>query len=108
MQIQLQAIGRKPTSLRKAITDDLKKNGHELLTIEEDRNHERNPGWAKISCTGVPGTLNITWVQHSRMLVARAITRKDNTPHKLLGVFLEYLTERHGKQITSINIQLRY
>ena len=107
MQVQLQAFGRKSTSLRKAITDDLKKHEHDVLQIEEMRNPDRNPGWAKITGTGVPGALNIEWDASAHMLLARVITRNDNTPHKLLGVFLEYLIERHGKQITSINIQLR-
>ena len=107
MQIQLQAFGRKSISLRKAITDDLNKYEHEMLRIEEMRNPDRNPGWAKISGIGVPGALNIEWDASAHMLLARAITRKVNTPHKLLGVFLDYLIERHGKQITSINIQLR-
>lgn len=107
MQIQLQAFGRKSVSLRKAITDDLKKHEHDELRIEEMRNPDRNPGWSKISVAGVPGALNIEWDASAHMLLARAITRSGNTPHKLLGIFLDYLIERHGKQITSINIQLR-
>ena len=108
MQVQLQAFARKKTSLRKAITEDLKSVGHEVLRIKEMRNPERTPGWAKISGgADVPGALNIEWDASAHMLLGRVITRSGNTPHKLLGIFLDYLIERHGKQISSINIQLR-
>lgn len=107
MQIQLQAFSRKTESLRKAITDDLAKRGHEVLILEEFLNLKRKPGWSKISGRGFPGAINIEWDASAHMLLARAIARKGNMPHKLLGAFLEYLVERHGKKIASINIQLR-
>jgi hypothetical protein len=109
MQIQLQAFGRKRAdSLRKEITDDLAVRSHELLVVKEHRNRTRKPGWSKIGGKGdLPGTLNIEWDASAHMLLVRAITRRGNTPHRLLGVFLEYLFERHGKKISSINIQLR-
>jgi hypothetical protein len=107
MQIQLQAFSRKSGSLRKAITDDLAKRGHDVLTVGEVLNLERKPGWSKISGHGLPGALNLAWDGSANMLLVRAITRGGNTPRKLLGVFLDYLLERHGKRIASINIQLR-
>ena len=107
MQIQLEAFGRRQGSLRKAITDDLSSRGHEVLAVDKKVDLDRKPGWAKISGRGLPGTLNIEWDASAHMLLARAITRGGNTPHKLLGAFLEYLIERHGKRIASINIQLR-
>jgi hypothetical protein len=107
MQIQLQAFCRRPVSLRKAITDDLTRRGHEVLQVEAKKSVDRNPGWAKITGKGFPGAINLEWDADAHMLHARAITRMGNTPHKLLGVFLDYLIERHGKKIASINIQLR-
>lgn len=107
MQIQLQAFSRKTASLRKAITHDLSRRAHAELTVKEVLNRDRKPGWAKISGKSFPGALNIEWDSNARMLVVRAIARGGNTPHKLLGVFLDYLIQRHGKKIASINIQLR-
>jgi hypothetical protein len=107
MQIQLQAFTRKKSSLRKAITDDLTVHGHDVLAIEKKVDLDRKPGWSKISGKGLPGALNIEWDASAHMLLARAITRGGNTPHRLLGAFLEYLIEQHGKGISSINIQLR-
>src|SRR5262245_44276328 len=107
MQIQLQAFCRKCRSLRKAITDDLTRREHEVLVVQKILDNERNPGWSKITGHHVPGAINLEWDASTNMLRARAITRKGNRPHLLLAVFLEYLIERHGKKITSINIQLR-
>ena len=107
MQIQLQAFSRKKESLRKTITDDLLNQGHDVLVVKQVLNLERRPGWSKITGKDLPGALNIKWDGSAHMLLVRAITRKGNTPHKLLGVFLDYLIERHGKRIASVNIQLR-
>jgi hypothetical protein len=110
MQIQLQAFSRKGSrsdSLRKAITDDLLRREHELLAIKEVLKAARKPGWAKVTGNDLPGALNIEWDPSAHMLLVRAITRGGNTPHRLLGVFLDYLIERHDKKIASINIQLR-
>jgi hypothetical protein len=41
------------------------------------------------------------------MLTARAIAKRGNTPHKLLGELIAYLIERHGRKVSSVNIQLR-
>lgn len=87
--------------------DDLVSREHDVLVVNEILNIGRKPGWSKISGKGLSGALNIEWDASAHMLLVRAITRKGNTPHKLLGVFLDYLIERHGKRIASINIQLR-
>ena len=52
------------------------------------------------------GAINIEWDPNQQMLTARAIAKKGHLPHELLGIFLAYLTERHGRRISSINIQL--
>jgi hypothetical protein len=107
MQIQLQAFSRRPMSLRKAITDDLTSREHEVLHVEAKKSIDRKPGWAKISGRRLPGAINLEWDGNTHMLTARAIAKRGNKPHKLLAVFLEYLIQRHGKKIASINIQLR-
>jgi hypothetical protein len=107
MQVQLQAFSRKTESLRKAITDDLENYSHEVLFVKEKLNPERKSGWSKVQGKNLPGALNIEWDASSHMLLVRAVTRGGNTPHQLLGVFLDYLLERHGERISNINIQLR-
>ena len=107
MQVSMQAFGRRGDSLRRRITDDLYTRPHDVLYVEEFKNPERSPGWAKILGQGLSGALNLEWDASARMLLVRAIAKKGNKPYELLGVFLAYLFERHGKSIASINIQLR-
>jgi hypothetical protein len=107
MQIQMQAFSRRPDSLRKIIADDLSARPHAVLYLQEFKSPERVPGWSKILGKHLPGAINIKWEASSRMLTARAIAKRGNTPHELLGVFLAYLIERHGRKVTSVNIQLR-
>jgi hypothetical protein len=107
MQIQMQAFGRKPDSLRKVIADDLSAHPHSELYLQEFKSPERVPGWSKIRGINHPGAINIKWDASSRMLTARAIAKRGNTPHKLLGEFIAYLIERHGRKVASVNIQLR-
>ena len=107
MQIQMQAFGRKAVSLRRIIGDDLYDHPHEVLYVQEFKNPQRAQGWAKIKGKGLAGAINLEWDGKSHMLVARAIAEKGNTPYELLGIFLAYLMERHGRRVASINIQLR-
>jgi hypothetical protein len=107
MQIQMQAFSRRRDSLRKIIADDLSAHRHAVLRLEEFKSPSRAPGWSKILGEGLPGAINIKWDASSRMLTARAIAKRGNMPHELLGVFIAYLIERHGRKVTSVNIQLR-
>ena len=75
--------------------------------MQERQNPQRYRGWAKVIGKGLPGAINLEWDPKSHMLVVRAIAEKGNTPYQLLGIFLAYLMERHGKKVASINMQLR-
>jgi len=107
MQIQMQAFAKRSGSLRRIITEDLARREHEVLCVREFLNVQRSKGWAKVLGRGIPGALNIEWSASQRMLTIRAIAKKGNKPYQLLGVFMQYLLERHGTKITNINIQLR-
>lgn len=107
MQVQMQAFAKRNVSLRRIITDDLTRRGHESLFVQEFKNPQRQRGWAKVRGEGIPGAINVEWDGDQRMLIARAIAKKGNKPYKLLGIFAAYLIDRHGRKITSINIQLR-
>lgn len=106
MQLQFQAFARGGKSLRKAITDDLARRPYPPLMVERKRSRNRRPGWSKLTAKLLPGAINFDWDAAGRMLMVRAVTRRQNRPHALLGVFLQYLFERHGRRIASINIQL--
>jgi hypothetical protein len=102
----MQAFSKQSGSLRKAITQNLEKGGHELLYVKEGKTTARSPGWAKIKARGVGGIINIEWDAGQRMLTARAIAEKGNYPHEVLGIFVGYLVQKHRKRVAAINIQL--
>ena len=116
MEIRLQAIakakkGAVPESLRKVVVEHLDRVECTYLCLDGKQKKGRNPGWARIKATAewaseYRGVLKIEWLAEQRMLVARAETRGANTPHLLMGAFVHYLMEFHGKRIHSINIQL--
>jgi hypothetical protein len=111
MQIQMQAFGRRTKgqsrSLRQIIARDLERRPHPVLYVQAHKSPERVPGWTKLRGKGLPGAINMRWDAASRMLTARAIAKRGNMPHELLGTFLAYLFERHGRRVASVNIQLR-
>ncbi len=81
--------------------------GSDVLFVTQSRKPERKPGWLKVAGVGMPGILNIQWEPQAQMLLVRAVAKQGNTPHRLLGPFLDYLLGRFGEGITSVNIQLR-
>jgi hypothetical protein len=111
MQIQLQAFAKRgrsgsPPSLRRLVTQDLDRGKHDLLYVEEFKDPQRSPGWAKVKGRDVPGAINLEWDGGQRMLTARAIAKMGNRPHQLMAIFVAYLVERHGRRLHSVNLQL--
>ena len=110
MQIQMQALAKRgrgrSISLRTRVTQDLDRRQHDRLYVVKSKDLERKPGWAKIKAEGADGVINLSWDSNCHMLTARAISRGGNRPHDLLAIFVQYLIERHGRRIRSINLQL--
>ena len=106
MQIQMQALAKRgrgrSISLRTRVTQDLDRRQHDRLYVVKSKDLERKPGWAKIKAEGTDGVINLSWDSNCHMLTARAISRGGN----LLAIFVQYLIERHGRRISSINLQL--
>ncbi len=96
------------SSLRKAVIDDLSRNSDHLLAIEYEKKRGRKNGWTKIKANGVNGVcgaLNIKWDNHSKSLIGRAVTKGNNQPDMLLGLFVRYLLCEHADQINAIMIR---
>lgn len=111
MQIQLQAFARRgrggtPQSLRRLVAQDLDRGKHAPLYVDEFKDTERSPGWAKLKAKGVHGAINLEWDGSQRMLTARAIAKMGHRPHRLMALFVAYLLARHGTRLHSVNIQL--
>lgn len=91
-------------SLRDIIISDLEKGRHEL-NVDLEKKPGRPNGWAKVSADGLPGKLNISWEAAAKTLIVRAIAKRGNNPHELLGRFLSYLMQRRRHRISSILIR---
>jgi hypothetical protein len=107
MQIQCKVLMKSGGSLRTAIVNDLRKSKRAPLTVEQSKNMNRPKGWAKIASEDLPGVINMEWIPSQKMLMVRAIAEKGNIPHKILGVFVQYVLSRYKKKIKAINIQLQ-
>ena len=108
MQSQMQVYGRKPDSLRKAIIEDLLNHKRRRLPLYVDtaKKRERSPGWSKIKGLKLHGALNVEWEAGQRMLTVRAIAKKGNTPHDLMGQFVAYLLKFHQRRVDFITIPM--
>ena len=105
MQITIHVICKKQLSLRDAILED-GKNGRldeYDLWVKAAKSNFRPHGWTKVLGKGIDGALNINYVANAKTLVARVIT-KGGKPGPLFGKFLQYLWERHRRDIKGILI----
>ena len=105
MQIVVQVLCKKGTSLRDAIAKDKKIEDYGLV-ISEQKRVGRNRGWTKVhsSIKGIYGAINIQWLGASNMLLCRVVTRGNGKPGLIIGDFTDYLINRHFRRIQGINI----
>lgn len=103
MQIVLNVMAKPSTrqSLRETIIADLQNRDYGLEVIFEKKIGRRR-GWAKIRARDLTGALNISWHAPSKMLIARAVGKKGNSPSELVSRFVCYLLDRRGKSFTSL------
>jgi hypothetical protein len=103
MQIVLNVMARPSTrkSLRETVIADLQSADYGLEVVFEKKIGRRR-GWAKIRAAGLKGALNISWHAPSKMLIARAVSKKGNTPGDLVSRFVRYLLERRRRDFTSL------
>lgn len=104
MQILVQALCSKGTSLREAIAGDRRLDRHGLQ-VTRQMQPGRAPGWLKLHATDptrARGALNVEWDAQSAVLSARVITRGSRKPSRIVGDFINYLLDRHSGRVQSI------
>jgi len=74
--------------------------------VDTAKKRERSPGWAKIKGFKLHGVLNVEWEGGQRMLTVRAIAKKGNNPHDLMGQFVAYLLKFHQRRVDFITIPM--
>jgi hypothetical protein len=91
-------------SLREAIASDHRLEDYDL-SVQRRKKSGRNPGWAKLTSTqGDPGAVNLEWDGSTKTLTARVVTRGRQGPGLIIGLFIEYLLDRHSKRIRAISV----
>lgn len=105
MQIVIQVVCTRGTSLREKITSD-KKLGKHLLQVTEEKRTDRSRGWAKLHSTERDrrGAINVQWLAATNILLARVVTKSGNKPNLIIGDFVDYLIARHKSRIQAISI----
>jgi hypothetical protein len=105
MQILVQTICSKGSSVRVAILKDKALSDYGLQVSQQKRNIRSN-GWAKLHSADRSrhGAINISWEANSQVLLARVVTRGEGDPSSIIGDFVGYLLARHKSRIQSISI----
>ncbi len=107
MQILIHALCTKGQSLREAIANDPRLEGHGLEVVRE-KQAGRAPGWMKLrSADSARGALNVEWDAGSAVLSARVITRGSRRPSPIVGDFVNYLLDRHRARVQTITTAYR-
>lgn len=105
MQIVIQVVCTKGSSLREKIAND-RALGRHLLQVTQEKRPDRSRGWAKLHSTERDrrGAINVQWLAATNILLARVVTRSGNKPNLIIGDFVDYLIARHKKRIQAISI----
>ena len=91
-------------SLREAIASDAKLEDYHLY-VERRKKSGRNPGWTKLRSTeGDSGVVNLEWDKATKTLTARVVSRSRKVPALTIGLFVNYLFDRHVRRIRAITI----
>jgi len=102
MQILVQVLSTRGTSLREAIMNDEKIGAFGLQVVEEKRSG-RSPGWAKVrSNDDRRGALNLEWDTSAAILSCRIVTRGSRKPSPVVGDFINYILTRFPNRVQSI------
>lgn len=107
VQVLVQAICCRGTSVRDAIVKDAALRDFALQVTEQKRQDRKN-GWAKVHSTdkSIIGVINISWDSKTQVLLARVVTRGDGNPSNIIGSFVSFLLTRLPSRVQSISILL--
>jgi hypothetical protein len=108
MQILVQTICTKGSSIRVAILKDKALSDYGLCVLKQKSN-KRSNGWAKLHSAdrSMHGAINISWEANSQILLARIVSRGEGNPSSIIGDFVGYLLARHKRRVQSISIHPR-
>ena len=105
MQLLIQVVCTPGKSLRESIAKHPKISEHGL-TVSQQLNPDRSPGWTKLHSTLADrnGAINVQWNPHACLLIARVVTRAKGDPALISRDFIGFLLRRFKRRIKSISV----
>jgi hypothetical protein len=103
MQTLIHVVSSKPDSLRKKIANDPRLEKFKLQ-LAKQKQMGRSPGWLTLHSTYSHGAIKVEWIDSSRTLLCRIITRGGGKPHDIVGDFVRYIFTRFRRRIEAITI----
>lgn len=105
MQLLIQVVCTRGTSLRESIAKHPKITDHGLVVSQQQR-PDRSPGWTKLhsSLPHRDGAINVQWNAHAGLLIARVVTRGKGDPGLIAGDFIGFVLRRFKRRVHSINV----
>jgi hypothetical protein len=105
MQLLIQVVCTRGTSLRESIARHPKISEHGLV-VSQQLKPDRSPGWTKLH-SNLPhraGAINVEWNAHAGLLIARIVTRGKGDPGLIAGDFIGFLLRRFKRRVHSISV----
>jgi hypothetical protein len=103
MQILIHIVSKNSDSLRKKIAND-KKLGDFDLQIAKQKQMGRSPGWLTIHSTYAYGAIKVEWIDSSRTLLCRAVTKGNGKSQDIVGDFVRYVLARFRRRVEAMTI----
>ncbi len=103
MQTLIHVVSNRNDSLRKKIASDPRLSRYKLSVVKQKR-IGRSPGWLTLHSTYSYGAIKVEWVDSSRTLLFRIVTRRKGKPHDIVGDFIRYIVARFRRRIETITI----
>jgi hypothetical protein len=103
MQILIHVISKGSDSLRKKIANDRRLADFQL-EIAKQKQMGRSPGWLTLHSTYSHGAIKVEWIDSSRTLLCRAVTRGKGKPQDIVADFVRYLLARLRRRVEAITI----
>jgi hypothetical protein len=103
MQILIHVISTSSDSLRKKIANDRRLVEFDLQ-LAKQKQMGRSPGWLTLHSTYSYGAIKVEWIDSSRTLLCRAVTKRSGKPQDIVGDFVRYILARFRRRVEAITI----
>ena len=94
MQTSIHVFSKRSDSLRESVLRN-SKLGEFRLSVKQEKNPDRKPGWSKIQFEDGPGVINLEWHRSTQTFVRRIVTR-GTVSERIAGAFISLVLPKTG------------